>query len=94
MYILVFSLFLQLFMNFLNDLYFGIDCLKIWFNWLSDRGTMSGWTLEQAESLMSLLAPWSNSVIRVKFRSWMMKERWVFQCVPLIITPDMQEKTS
>jgi len=47
---------------------------------------MSGWTLEQAVSLMSLLVPWSNSVIRVKFRSWMMKGRWVFQCIPLIIT--------
>lgn len=55
---------------------------------------MSGWTLEQAVSLMSLLVPWSNSVIRVKFRSWMMKGRWVFQCVPLIITPNVRQKSS
>lgn len=92
-------LFLVFFCNhlwfFFDYLYFGIDCLKIWLiNWLSHRGTMSGWTLEQAVSLMSLLAPWSNSVILVKFRSWMMKGRWVFQCVPLITTPNMREKTS
>lgn len=77
---------------FCNHLYWLFKDLI--FDGLSHRGTMSGWTSEQAVSLMSLLALWSNSVIRVKSKSWMMKERWAFKCVPLIIVPKMWEKTS
>ncbi len=69
-------------MNFSND-------KDLVFDGLSHRGTMSGWTSEQAVSLMSLLAQWSNSVTRVISRSWMIKERWAFQCVLLLTELNM-----